>query len=596
MNQRYQNNAAFLSRFFPSLSQRLENKAIAPLGLPLTFLDAENGSRTAVLEGRYLHSRHDPVVEAQRWARGNPPHEQSIVIFLGWGLGYHVVEWMKIHGHRVSTVIVIEPEVRLFLESMRWVDFSALAKTRRMDIVLGLYAEDLYQSLHRCLDVFLTHDLQMIPLPFVEVYPDFLPVLKQQLLRIYATRESILTHMAETGARCQRHLMGNIPAMAQSLYPRDIAGIARGEAAIIIAAGPSLDNNIEQLKGWKENVWLLAVDTSLRILRQHEIEPHIVVTKDPTDLNKAHFEGLQPQDNLVLAFDPQIDPAIPPMFTGLKICMPNRNSDYTRYLPGLETTEADQLGFSTNVAIAAFNLAVKMGCSPILFIGLDLCFSGSEGKSHAEGSALRSETVFDSSAQSMRYTRGEAEDTVQAIMVEGVDGTLYPTIPNFFEAKQLLEMRICDTGVQTIDASEGGARIIGTEIMPLAEALRQFATRPVSMERLLQQPLPRRNEKKLQKKMRQNAEFIARCGSLAATALQQCEQGADLEILDGFRQQLEEGYRLYQLLHAALERTLVDMSRPGFWDRSRMEPQEIRQRYAGYFATIRTACEQCAGE
>lgn len=53
-----------------------------------------------------------------------------------------------------------------------------------------------------------------------------------------------------------------------------------GMPAILIAAGPSLDNNIEKLKQIKDSVFIMAVDTALNTVLKHDIIPDMTISVD----------------------------------------------------------------------------------------------------------------------------------------------------------------------------------------------------------------------------------------------------------------------------------------------------------------------------
>ena len=591
MNPTLQKNLSFLTRYFPRLAPWLEKIDSLAYSLPVSISPGKKGLLTAKVGERFLHSQYDPQSEAQRWAEANPAVQNAIVVFIGWGLGYHVLEWIKRHGKQVSAIVVIEPEAKVFFESLTCQDLFTVTNAPCVEFVLGDPKEQLYQTLYQILEFALNNDLQIIPLPFADIYPsESIQSCKSDIQKFLADKDGALNFMAAMGTLCQHNIIQNIPAIACSWYPRDIAGIAKNQPAIIVAAGPSLDKNIHLLPEAQGKAWIFAVDTSLRILKQRGIEPQLVVTKDPTDLNAAHFDGMDNLSRPIFAFDPQIHPDIPKKFIGPKICLPNRNHDFSEHIPGLEITPEDNIGFSTNVSIAAFNLAVKMGCGPIIFIGLDLCFSNKEGKSHANGSALLSDTLLADNKSQLKYTRGELQDTADIIMVEGIDGEQYPTIPTFHESLRYLESRIHETGVKCIDATEGGAKIAGTEILTLAETLERYCCNPVNTETIYQLPSPQRDQSKIKTSLTAMADYLDHCGSIAEEALERIRQGQPIPKSDPILIELEKDYKLYQILHSALERLLVEISRPSFWENN----STLIQRQEFYFSQIHTACKTFA--
>ncbi|MDP8246354.1 MAG: DUF115 domain-containing protein [Candidatus Hinthialibacter antarcticus] len=595
-------NRQFLQQHFPLLVRQIDAGAWPSARLEAEVEPARNGGwtmRTTVQGANVnLHSQYDPSNEAKRWAAANPPANNGVCVLLGWGLGLHVLEWIKLYGKRVRAVIIFEPEADWFIQSMAYTEMQGLAGAERTEFVLGDDAQALYQALLRQMEAILSCDIHLLPLPFAPAYPSsVIHTLREEVRRILTSKEQILKHMATHGAFCQQHLIQNLPYAMRAWLPREAAGLAQGRPGIVVAAGPSLDKNIDQLVAAKEHAWIFACDTSLKPLLQRGVMPSMVVSKDPSDLNRAHFEGVDSLAAIHAALDPQVDPSVPTMLSGAGVYMPNRNHAVHAYIKGLELSDADKLPFSTNVAVAAFNMAVLMGCDPIVFVGLDLCFPVDSGRSHASNTALQSNVKFDPQTHKLEYTRGDARDLVDTITVEGVDGNEHPTLSTFYEALRLLEQLIAQSGRMCIDASEGGARIGGTEVMRLEDALAIYCQQPVDDGIFKEKSPPQRDHAAFQSSIREIVRHIEQCEATATDALQAIEKNeATLEELEAARRQIEDGYRLYHELQSALERVMVEIRRDGFFDASIASKEEIIKQYLWYFAEIRDACKRFGPE
>jgi hypothetical protein len=280
-------------------------------------------------------------------------------------------------------------------------------------------------------------------------------------------------------------------------------------------------------------------------------------------------------------------------FANPKTCMPNRNHAIHNYVHGLELNQNDLLPHSTNVAITAFNFANHIGCNPIIFVGLDFCFSREEGKSHASNSALQSNTKFSTENKQLEYTRGELQDNIDCIEIEGIDGNLYPTSSNFHESLRLLESLIAQTKATCIDATEGGAKIAGTEILSLEDTIQQYCTTSIDFSTIIPHEFPKRDHDRFKTSIHSIHNFLQECQTIAHRALQEFDSidptGSEIPApISEARTKLEKEYKLYHILQSALERLLVDISNPDYWNPQREGWQE---RYKAYFKTIEDACE-----
>ncbi len=594
-------NKAFLQRYFPGLQEIIESTGALQLFDAITVVEGKRGIPTvkASIEGHFhfLHSQYNPIQEAERWAASNPIPKQGIVCMIGWGLGYHALEWMKQHGGNADGVIIIEPEPRLLLESFAVLDLEPLMNSPRVEFAAGCDPHRLQTSFMKFNDIILNRDVHAVIPPFADLYPDHVfQTIQTELRRFYDSKQRMLNHMQEMGNVCQSHLIHNIPAMAKALFPRDIRDRLSNEPAVIVGAGPSLNHNISHLKAAQTHAWIFAVDTSARILIKQGIEPHVVVTKDPSELNARHFAELILPMETLLAFDPQVVPNIPDSHAGPLLCMPNRNHEIHNYLSGLELTETDLLPLSNNVALAALNLAIAAGCSPIILTGMDFCFE--QNKSHADGSALLSDVALSEDGSSLVYKRGHAQDTVAAIHVEGLTGQRHPTTKNLHDALRFLEQLIQTQTVPCIDASEGGAKIAGTQILTLQEALNQHAQHPISRDNLSTLSPPVRDRNALNHSILLVANHLDECKKTAWEALEVLHEDsqANVSSLQTLREKIERGFKIYHELQAALERLIVEVNQPEFWNETKNQPQDLYQRYEMYFHVIHDVCETYAAE
>ncbi len=133
----------------------------------------------------------------------------------------------------------------------------------------------------------------------------------------------------------------------------------------------------------------------------------------------------------------------------------------------------DCLTKGLTVAQAAFLLLARWGAEPIVLVGQDLSFEREGGKTHAEGAAFQGR--FEPSGG----TGGKWEDPlnpkgleeISILWVPANDGGTVPTTHTLFAYLKRFEEDIARTGARVLNATEGGARIEGTEVRALGETL-----------------------------------------------------------------------------------------------------------------------------
>ena len=222
--------------------------------------------------------------------------------------------------------------------------------------------------------------------------------------------------------------------------------------AILVAAGPSLEKNIDQLKEAKGKAFILAVDRAAKFMLNHGIEPDMIAAIDYlkaveffederlkkiplvmlTDFNYKVMELLDGADYIYGSTD-------------LKLYM-----DYCQHF-GNEIESIPQGG---SVATYAFALLHYWNFKKIIIVGQDLAMAGD--KHHAGEGTLRREEI-----------------KREIVEVEGnVEEKVYTTL-DFYAYLRWYELAVdyyYENG-QVINATEGGAKIKGMKVMSLKEAI-----------------------------------------------------------------------------------------------------------------------------
>ena len=108
-------------------------------------------AKTPLSDGRgtYLHSRHDPVVEAKRLIAAVPTEDKYCYVVGGMGLGYHV---QALYQSRCATagdafIVVTEPSPVVIATAFCCLDFSDMIATGRLIIITDGDKSRLHQRL-----------------------------------------------------------------------------------------------------------------------------------------------------------------------------------------------------------------------------------------------------------------------------------------------------------------------------------------------------------------------------------------------------------------------------------------------------------------
>ncbi len=482
-NTLFEQNVAAFTSTQPSLAQMIRHTSMEGLQVEAVQTKSKAVSARILYPGTQrpvlLHSAYDPVRESLRLVDHLQIKEPTNVIVLGIGLGYHLISLLNRYENLLRYCIVIERDPRIMRLAMMALDLRSVLSLKGMIWVVGeepVRMPELIQEartdiiLHNC--KILTHE------PSVKADPTYYKEAKEKIFDAITHDEVNLRTTFESHGRNQFNIYMNIPAVYKGYALQDCENLFKGYPAIVSAAGPSIDKNIEQLHNLQDRAPLFIVDTAQSTYKQIGIEPDVVVTADPTPLNFSHFENIDDLGEAFLAFHPEANRQITQKFLSHPYLLPlfDKDSIVHDYLFDVQNNYG-MMKRAMNVGHIAFHLAHHMGCDPIILIGFDFAFPKEGGTTHSRNAALsRSVSRY---AQDGTVVIGAKEgktmeESGHMTLVPGYYGDQVPTTVPFQQYIKAIERTVAECEVKVIDATEGGAHFEGTIKMPLHEALQQF--------------------------------------------------------------------------------------------------------------------------
>ncbi|MBC8070178.1 MAG: DUF115 domain-containing protein, partial [Deltaproteobacteria bacterium] len=284
-----------------------------------------------------------------------------------------------------------------------------------------------------------------------------------------------------------RHYLENLPALAR--YP-GLPALKQGMAgvpAIIVAAGPSLDRNLDALRELSEHVLVLAVNTAATALGRAGIRPHAVVAIESLDVS-TQLRDLPWLDEVPAFLELTGHPALWELPFAAKIPISVDTSSCTSFSARIDPAHHLSAGFC--VANAATAIAYALGCNPIVLVGSDLAYDGD--RVYASGTAfgaMRAEQRGDGIAhltglegkRAIEARSGDATggnhmpDRAKTCRVDGWGGrgpvTTTRDFLMFRDWYTSAAQTLASEGIDAINATEGGAHIPGFRDLALRDAL-----------------------------------------------------------------------------------------------------------------------------
>jgi hypothetical protein len=418
-----------------------------------------------------LNSRRDPLAEARKVLDGalaGQPEPRTVVA-IGVGLGF-IIDAIE-HRCPAAKILALEPEPGCMRPLLERRDWSSLISSGRLLVLWGPGYQGSSEG-WRLIDgsdgarVVVAH-----------------PVLSRQRPGDFAAAADLAERMA-FGARANaearkkfagRYLLNtlrNLPVIARSGDVGALFGQFTGVPGIIVSAGPSLDGTVTQLSEAVGRSVVVAVDTALRPLLTSGVCPHLVVAVDPSEKNGRHLRNLGDTGGAYLVAEGSVEPSAFAEF-GPRIFTFNVSDHHPwPWLRGAGIARRALRAWGS-VATSAFDLVLKMGCDPVVFVGQDLAFTN--GQPYCRGTTYEEDWV--PPAVLPGVSLGEIWGWIRAsrpvVTVPDVNGRPVETHQHLVAFRDwFVEQTTGDTSRAFVNATGGGI-LVGANIgqRTLSEAL-----------------------------------------------------------------------------------------------------------------------------
>ena len=472
-----------LRRRWPLAARRIEEAPDLPEG---ALQAGKSGEPTVCLRGDdgrdlYLHSRYDPLAEARTQLQAAEVQPGDTVVLLGVGLGYQIEALLE--EGRAGLIIAVERDPSVFRAALDRPSLEPFLRHPEAELVIGGGADDLFVALERRLGRIFAGSLRVIAHPpSLKAFPTYYEGLRQAL-REFAKHGAVVLRSALYLSRVSlENRFQNLADYISSPGLGSLAGRFTGYPGIVVSAGPSLDRNVHLLPRAEGRAVVIAVSTALKILLGRGIRPDFTAVIDYHAISARYFEGIPADGAPALVADLKATPAAVRAYAGLKLF--GSDSCMDLFLEGAAGDKGPMAGGST-VAHAAFDALRRLGCDPIIFIGQDLSYP--EGRLHAAGTAISAQQL----PETNRFYTLEMKEWEYYLLhrktlsrVPGAMGGEVWTCDVFLTYLREFEQMFRQSTQRIIDATEGGARKTGAEVMSLAEAIDLFCGRQIPPELL----------------------------------------------------------------------------------------------------------------
>ncbi|MFC1504445.1 motility associated factor glycosyltransferase family protein [Spirochaetota bacterium] len=322
-----------------------------------------------------LSSKYSPKKEAQRIIEEHKEKNADIILLIGMGN----IELCRqiLQEYKDAVKIFIEKEMRIIdLAAEHLFKGEERVQWGGAKAVYILHEDDYKEALK---DIFAGNVSKKISI-FVNrqeavLFEEFTKNVHDEIIKTFDRKSINITTISRFEKLWFKNIIKNTRILFHSPGIKELFGMFTDIPCIIVCAGPSLNKNLDILKERSGSALVIASDTIYKTLLFHGIVPDIVVSVDPQKINARYLENIseEEKEGTFYIFEPAICNTTVRAYEGRVFFFDTIFPFYkiiTKY-----TGEMGEINMGGSVATTIYDIALKLGCSPITFIGLDLSYS-----------------------------------------------------------------------------------------------------------------------------------------------------------------------------------------------------------------------------
>jgi len=462
-------NIIFLKNNYPKLYEDIENEGACNHKHYIEIENTKNNQKTIkVKKGDkdfYLHSKYDPLREAEsiinKLEEKENIDENSHVIFYGLGLGYHIDVFTQRYPN--TSFSLYEPSVEVFRHFLENVNLKKLSgdsleimqcefESKYVDIFLSILLNKINKKI-------IITALPIYENVFEEQYNGFFSKFKELIIGKRINLHTNYAHQKRWIINCMKNLKD---ILSTPNIVSEKIGVFKDKTAILVAAGPSLNEEIENLRYIKDNglAYIFSVGSAINTLIYNNIYPHATSAIDPSAKNQVVFEIVKEKEitEIPIIFGSSAGYKTLENYPGNKYHMiTSQDAIALYYLRNDDGSVINIVSDAPTVAAATLQLLFILGFDKIILVGQNLGYR--DKKRYSEGITYHRIELTD-------------EELEKGIWVKDVHGNEILTTNGFNSMRRQIESYIKQfPDINVVNTTKGGAKIEGTEFKELKDII-----------------------------------------------------------------------------------------------------------------------------
>jgi hypothetical protein len=417
------------------------------------------------------HSSYNAAREAENWFSALDLEKVDVLYVYGIGMGHYydaAMSWLEESSSRY--LVFIEDDIEVLRHFVETEKASVILKNLQVMVryIPSIPAGE--PTFYWLSWFFVLLPLDVSALSYYSKARETSYVqFKQKLLHDSVRKDALAAEFMRFSGSFFNNFYNNLQVLPQAHHGNKMFGKFKGTTAIICGAGPSLDKNGALLKNLSEDAIIFAGSSSLNALREHGVTPHFAAGIDP---NPPQYDRMLSNHIFEVPFfyrGRMFHDALD-LVTGPKMYVNGTGGYYiSKWFEEQLDIEDVIVDEGYNVLNFCVEIARNMGCSNIIFVGLDLAYT--DMKLYGDG------VITDSTVKQEEILQGGMN--ASAFMRPDMYGNPVYTLWKWVtESEWIGQYAQIHPEVKFVNATEGGIGMPGIENMSLEDAMASCERRP----------------------------------------------------------------------------------------------------------------------
>ncbi len=458
----FEKNLKAIEKVNSYLAQRIKNITIQDASKNIGAIKNEKGEYILTQNNKYVDDTPSPLqsaTEIYSQQIKTAKYRHDFIVIFGLGLG-NLLDYT--HSRSITSLVLFEPDLDIWRFVCEYVDLTNYFADGRLFV-----ASTIAECVNHISEKYLLDDkIEFVYLKnYVLQHPSEFTVLTERIYEACQEKIIDMNTIKNMSKSWISNTFSNMKNVEDKFSINLLENKFKNKTALILGAGPSLKDNIEQIKANRDKFVIFAVHKTLPTLKNNGITPDFCVVVDARYVKASMIQDFDYLREINLIADIKSDAYCNQLpFKRVFVYYPENNL-FSEKLHE-KTNLVKQLPTGGTSTICAYHCAKFMGIKNIIFAGLDLAFKNDNAYCDDKGVVTKSQnTVIIQNLE------------VETTEIKSITGEYVKTRKDYaYFIKQFELLFACDKNLNIYNLTTFGAFINGMKYVKAEDIFSEIKT------------------------------------------------------------------------------------------------------------------------